>query len=71
MKLDISKGLNDVFYIDKLCLANIDFFLSQFGDDVQSFSIQEDGKERFVMKNIMTEMKNKKGRRWKKQYKMK
>ena len=28
VKLDMSKGLNNVFYVDKLCLANADLLLS-------------------------------------------
>ena len=71
IKLDISKGFNDVFHVDKLYLANIDPLSSQSGDDVQSFSIQKDGEEGFVVENIMAEMKNKKERRWKKQYEIK
>ena len=71
MKLDIFKNLNNVFHINKLYLINTDPLPNQPGDDVQSFSIQKDEEEGFMMENIMTEIKNKKRRRWKKQYKMK
>ena len=60
------KGFNNVFYINKLCLINIDFFLNQSVDDTQLFLIQKNKKEEFIIKNIMTEMKNKKRRKWRK-----
>ena len=63
MKFDISKSLNNIFYVDKLCLVNVDSFLSQPINNMQFFSIQEDRKERFVIEDIITEIKNKKRRR--------
>ena len=56
----MSKGFNNIFYINKLHLTNIDLLLNQFGDNTQPFSIQKDGEERFIIKNIITEIKNKK-----------
>ena len=66
VKLDMFKGFNNVFYVDKLCLINIDFFLSQFVSNVQFFLIQKDEEEGFVIEDIMAEVKNKKGRGWRK-----
>ena len=71
VKLNTPKDLNDTFHIDKLRLANADLLLSQPGDDVQSLPIQKDRKEGFVVEDIMAEVKNKKGRGWKKQYEVK
>ena len=67
----MSKGLNNAFYINKLCLINTNPFLSQFMDDIQLFSIQKNKKERFIIKDIITKIKNKKEKKWKKQYKIK
>ena len=60
MKLNISKNLNNTFYINKLHLTNIDFLLNQSVDDMQPSSIQENKKKIFIVENIMIEMKNKK-----------
>ena len=65
------KGFNNTFYVDKLYLANINSLPSQPKDDMQSPPIQKDKKEGFVVEDIMTEVKNKKRRGWKKQYEMK
>ena len=60
MKLDIFKDFNNAFYINKLHLANIDFFFNQSVDNTQSPLIQKNKKEGFIIKNIITKMKNKK-----------
>ena len=71
VKLNTSKNLNDAFHVDKLHLANTDPLLSQPRNNTQPPPIQEDEKEGFVVEDIMAEMKNKKGRGWKKQYEVK
>ena len=63
MKFDTSKDFNNTFYVNKLYLTNTDPLLSQFMDNMQPLSIQKDEEERFVVKNIITEIKNKKRRR--------
>ena len=62
----MSKGFNNAFYVDKLYLININFFLNQSVDDVQFSLIQKNRKEKFVVEDIMAEIKNKKGRGWRK-----
>ena len=71
MKLDTPKNFNNIFHINKLHLTNTDFFPNQPRNNTQPPLIQENRKKGFIIKNIMAEMKNKKGRGWKKQYKIK
>ena len=56
------KNLNNTFYINKLYLTNIDPFLNQSIDNMQSFSIQKNKKKGFIIKNIIIKIKNKKRR---------
>ena len=59
----MSKNLNNIFYINKLCLINIDSLLSQFIDNTQPFSIQGDKKEEFYNKKHYNKKKIKKKNR--------
>ena len=66
MKLDIPKNLNNTFHVNKLRLTNTDPLLNQPGNNVQPPPIQKDKKKGFMIKDIITEVKNKKEKRWKK-----
>ena len=56
----MSKGLNNVFYINKLHLINANLFSNQPMDDTQPPPIQKDKKEGFMIKDIIIKIKNKK-----------
>ena len=65
------RDINDLFYIDKLCLINNDLFFNQLVNDLQSPSIQKNSMKGFIIKNIMTKTIIKIKRKQKKKYKMK
>ena len=71
VKLDTPKGINDVFYVNKLCAASINLFFNQLIDDTQPPLIQNNGEDEWIVEEIMAEIKKKKGREWEKKYEIK
>ena len=71
MKFNISLGLNNAFYINKLYLINNNPLLNQFINDTQPSPIQKNRIKEYIIKNIIAEKKRKIKKRLKKEYKMK
>ena len=71
VKLDISSGFNNVFYVNKLHLINNNSLPNQPIDDIQPPPIQENKIKGYMMENIITEKKRKVGKELKKEYKVK
>ena len=59
IKFDIPSDLNDIFYINKLCLVNDDPLSNQSIDDIQFLPIQKNRVKGYVMENIMAKKKGK------------
>ena len=54
------KDINDVFYVNKLCVINTDLFFSQLVDDIQPPPIQNNSENEWIVEEIMAKIKKKK-----------
>ena len=71
VKLDILKSINNAFYVNILYIISTDFFFSQLINNIQFLPIQDDGEDEWIIKKIITEIKKKREKKWKKKYKIK